>query len=543
MYEGEIEDGRVVLPDGYVSGSYVYIGISTSSGIQSSDTILVEGVLPPGMSLNSQGNWASFGGTPTKAGTYDFTFVAQKHVSGALVSETRIPVRLTVYDALTKKDIAATVQMEVSKAITPIDLKHYVSGGKTPYTFEVNGTLPAGLTLENGVLSGTPARSTNGGINLYFKVTDANATSPGSIRCTYRIDLPPLELTDPLKGATFIDKISVGLSDDYKAKLSDDATYTLTYRCLQGTTTIVDSTTLTGKDSVIEIPADKLSSVKVGQSVRVSVYMRESGGTSTVTKDMYYTRVAAPTAPTANPGTNGATTTFFGSEYVTLAATTSGGAITIRYTTDGSDPTTSATAKNYVGTPIHITEDTVIKACCTASGTYSGVATFTYEKASGVTVSGRVKSPGAANDFTVRLLQGGTEKYKITGSGADASFSIPNVVPGTYDLEISRPAHLTGTVKGVVVGAANLDLTAHTNPAISTITLIAGDVNGDSNINLDDLNEIWKPANYLKSASDTGVNPLADVNGDGTINLDDLNEVWKPANYFKKTADCITNWN
>ena len=101
-----------------------------------------------------------------------------------------------------------------------------------------------------------------------------------------------------------------------------------------------------------------------------------------------------------------------------------------------------------------------------------------------------------------------------------------------------KAGHLKYTVKNVTVGDASIDLTAHGNAAIRTITLLAGDVNGDGIINEDDLNTIWLPANYLKNADNSGVNALADVNGDGIINEDDLNIVWLPENYLKSTSDC-----
>ena len=94
-----------------------------------------------------------------------------------------------------------------------------------------------------------------------------------------------------------------------------------------------------------------------------------------------------------------------------------------------------------------------------------------------------------------------------------------------------------------MVGDSPLDLTAHADPAICTITLLAGDVNGSGIINEDDLNIIWLPTNYLKKAGDAGVNALADVNGDGIINEDDLNIVWLPAHYLRSSAiHCEVNY-
>ena len=193
------------------------------------------------------------------------------------------------------------------------------------------------------------------------------------------------------------------------------------------------------------------------------------------------------------------------------------------------------------------------KGSCKADGSQAQVDyTFTFPAAkpgAGVAVSGKITSYNPGNATTIQLMQGGKEQYKTTiakttGSGqAEQNFSISTVAPGTYDLVVTKSAHLKYTVKNVTVGNAPLDLTAHTDPAIRNITLLAGDVNGSGIINEDDLNIIWLPTNYLKKAGDAGVNALADVNGDGIINEDDLNIVWLPAHYLRSSAiHCEVNY-
>ena len=140
-------------------------------------------------------------------------------------------------------------------------------------------------------------------------------------------------------------------------------------------------------------------------------------------------------------------------------------------------------------------------------------------------VSGKVVSYNPNNATTIQLMQGGAEKYSTiigadSGSGQkEQSFNFPTVAKGTYDLVVTKDGHLKYTVTGVVVGDAALDLATHTNAAISTITLLAGDVNGDGKINLTDLS-IFKN-NFGKTGSAV-TNLLADITGDGKINLLDL---------------------
>lgn len=175
----------------------------------------------------------------------------------------------------------------------------------------------------------------------------------------------------------------------------------------------------------------------------------------------------------------------------------------------------------------------------------TGTATSTpYTPASptGVTVRGSVKSYNPSNQVTIRLLQGaGDEKYKTTIAASTGSeqvtqgFSIADVAPGTYDLEVTKAAHLKYTIKNVVVPSSDLDLTTHSNPAISTITLLVGDINGDGYIESTDLNIVWNSANYNKAVGNAA-NKRTDVNGDGYVESTDLNLVWNAANYNKNAA-------
>ena len=172
---------------------------------------------------------------------------------------------------------------------------------------------------------------------------------------------------------------------------------------------------------------------------------------------------------------------------------------------------------------------------------------YTVPGGNGGAVSGKVQSYGPKSAATVKLMQGEEVKYTVTtdtstGSGqATQTFRFETVEPGTYDLVVSKSAHLSYTVKGVVVSNGDLDLTQHEKAEIAAITLPAGDVNGDGTINSEDLNMVWKPSNYLKGAS-AAENPITDVNGDGTINSEDLNVIWMPANYLKDQKNCTTDF-
>ena len=186
----------------------------------------------------------------------------------------------------------------------------------------------------------------------------------------------------------------------------------------------------------------------------------------------------------------------------------------------------------------------------TTSDSYFNTLTLTNVKvpvkAKGVTVSGTVKSYNPNNATTIQLYEAGhagEEAYKkyestidpTTDSGqVTQNFTFDTVAAGTYDLVVTKPGHLSYTVKNVEVGDTALDLTTMEGKPYQTITLLAGDVNRDGKINLTDLS-IFKN-NFGKTGSAV-TNRLADITGDGKINLLDLG-VFK--NNFGKTTSACT---
>ena len=159
----------------------------------------------------------------------------------------------------------------------------------------------------------------------------------------------------------------------------------------------------------------------------------------------------------------------------------------------------------------------------------------------GVAVSGKVKSYNPNNATTIQLKQGGKEQYKTTiakttGSGqVTQDFSFNAVAPGTYDLVVTKDAHLSYTVKNVVVGSTDLDLTTLTGKPYSTITLLCGDIDGNGFINSTDLGIILKGQNYGKSTATAG-DKAADLDGNGFINSTDLGIVLQGQHYGKSAV-------
>lgn len=172
--------------------------------------------------------------------------------------------------------------------------------------------------------------------------------------------------------------------------------------------------------------------------------------------------------------------------------------------------------------------------------------------ADGVKVSGQVTSYNGKNGFTVTLYEAGTKTVKhtatISGTGTSGQvtqdFNLDTVAAGEYDLVVTKAGHLTYTVKSVKVEGTDLDLTQLTDEPYQTITLLAGDVNGDGMINNLDYAEVMAPSNFNKSYTDPGDvgNALADVDGDGMINNLDYALILDPAHFNKTTSACTVTY-
>ena len=193
------------------------------------------------------------------------------------------------------------------------------------------------------------------------------------------------------------------------------------------------------------------------------------------------------------------------------------------------------------------------KGSCNTDGSQAQVDyTFTFpaaEAGAGVAVSGKITSYNGKKDCTVTLYAAGTTSAvkSVTVNGNNASdqvtqdFTIAGVAPGTYDLVITKPAHLKYTVKNLVVGSSSLDLTAQSGKPYRTISMIVGDLDGDGSINVSDLNVLWDAASFNKN-TDAAAKPLSDLNGDGNVNVSDLNILWDASNFNKGLTDCTFNF-
>lgn len=167
---------------GRVGNSYS-VNLSISGGTAPYTYSVVTGSLPPGLSVSN----GKISGTPTKAGSYTFTLkVTDKNGKTDTATCTIIiltsPVNLNC-GACDDDYINAGVAYSANLS---------VSGGTGPYTYSVvGGSLPNGLTVSNGKISGTP--TTAGSFTFTIKATDKNGNSD-TTTCKIIVVAPPVDL-------------------------------------------------------------------------------------------------------------------------------------------------------------------------------------------------------------------------------------------------------------------------------------------------------------------------------------------------------------
>ncbi|WP_316790812.1 MBG domain-containing protein [Pedobacter frigoris] len=148
-----------------------YAQTFTGSGSTAPYTFaLTAGAMPAGLSLNT--TTGALTGTPTAAGTFNFTITATGSSTGTGAPHTGARVYALVVGAPTLTVSPATLPgtssgLAYSQTIT-------TSGGTAPYSYAITaGVLPAGLTLSAaGTLSGTPTMT--GLFNFTVTATDAS---------------------------------------------------------------------------------------------------------------------------------------------------------------------------------------------------------------------------------------------------------------------------------------------------------------------------------------------------------------------------------
>jgi glucose/arabinose dehydrogenase len=210
------------LPDGAVGTPYSQT-VSASGGNPPYTYTVSLGTLPPGLALN--GSTGVISGTPTTAGTYNFTITATDADTCTGVRDYSIDITCASIVLAPPSLADGTVGDPYSETVT-------ASGGTAPYTYAVTaGALPPGLSLDSatGDITGTPTLA--GTFNFVITATDAN-TCTGSriyfiavadVGCPV-IDLAPATLPDGVVNSPYTQTIvASGGSAPYTYAVSSGA--------------------------------------------------------------------------------------------------------------------------------------------------------------------------------------------------------------------------------------------------------------------------------------------------------------------------------
>jgi hypothetical protein len=138
------------LPDG-VTGEAYSAAFEAQGGRPPFTWAILSGAIPPGLSFDS--STGAFSGTLTGAGPF-FVSVEVSDSSGAT---SRRSYTLDVLPPATPRLSITTATLPPASAGLPYSTSLGATGGLEPYTWSLNGTLPAGLSFSpEGFLSGTP---------------------------------------------------------------------------------------------------------------------------------------------------------------------------------------------------------------------------------------------------------------------------------------------------------------------------------------------------------------------------------------------------
>ena len=162
--------------------------VTASGGTAPYTFAITAGSLPAGLTLNP--STGAITGTPTTAGTFNFTVTVTDSTGGQAATATS-----NCSITIAPPTIAVVCATSTGKVGTPYSSAVTASGGTAPYTFAITaGSLPAGLTLNpsTGAITGTP--TTAGTFNFTVTVTDSTGgqAATATSNCSITIAPPPL---------------------------------------------------------------------------------------------------------------------------------------------------------------------------------------------------------------------------------------------------------------------------------------------------------------------------------------------------------------
>jgi outer membrane autotransporter protein len=485
-----------------VTGGTPYTQTITAVGGAPSYTFsITSGSLPTGLTFSSAG---VLSGTPTSAGTYNFTL----HLVDAATQTADKTYQLVVNAPAIALTPTTVPQGKVGVAYTPTTLS--ASGGNAPYTYSVtSGAVPAGLTLNPaGVLSGTPTaagpfnftvtatdRFNFQGSQIYSGTTDqqvpivvngaTNVAANGSATIAVTSSGGPITSVAVTQSPTHGTAVVNGLNVVYTPATNYFGADTLQYTASgPGGTSTPATESITVVPGPVPVVTPQVATVVAGQPVTVHVTNGATNGP--------FVSIAIVTAPTSG------TATVQGTDIAYTSPNASG---TFGFDYTVSNPFGASLPAHVtvtVGAPtIAITPATLpagkaaVAYTSTTLTSAGGTAPYTYAVTAGTLPAGLTLSPAgvlsgtptAAGSFNVTVTS--TDHYNFQGSQA-------------YTIAIAQPVPIAvnDTASTNANGSSTIPVTSNDTGPITSITVTQQPSHGTATVN--GLNVVYTPAtNYF----------------------------------------------
>ena len=320
-FSGGSGRGDLVIPDGSTDGANVVLGrepgdsiscpqgnapivtgspysltCSGSGGVPPYTYVQSSGTLPPGLSLNS--STGVIGGTPTAAGSYTFTILAEDSDVPSVASPASVTLNIVI--SLTP----ASATLAAATLSTPYTAT-LVSGGTTPYTCTLTGgSFPSTFTLTSStcVLSGTPAAI--GPYSFSISMTDSGSP-PQSTSQTFSLTVMPLATST-----------TIGSSPN-PAPFGTNVTFTahVTPSTASGTVAFIDGSTAIGTGTLSGgIATFSIATLAVGSHSMTASYGGDPNdgpsSSSALSQVMNQATTTTSLISSPNPSTYGTSVTF-----------------------------------------------------------------------------------------------------------------------------------------------------------------------------------------------------------------------------------------
>lgn len=178
---------------------------------------IASGSLPAGVTLSG----STITGTPTVSGTFNVSIRATDTKSNVATSNS---FAIVISASPIAIGFSGSIPAQTGTLNTPfsLNLSSYFTGNLTPFTFSVvSGSLPAGLSINGDVISGTPTNAGTGSFTIRGTDTANNIATSNSVSFTINTAPIPVAFTgtiNPINAAVNI-PVNVDVSSNFTGNI------------------------------------------------------------------------------------------------------------------------------------------------------------------------------------------------------------------------------------------------------------------------------------------------------------------------------------